>query len=219
MRSSVACAASATLAWAALAGAADPPSPELAEILRRMASTPGVEAVFEEHKELSLLAAPLETRGVIYFVPPDRFARFTSSPGQSALVVTGDAVHLREGPDGKEVDLSGNPVARVFVENFVALWSGDRERLEALYRLELLGTRDAWQLRLVPRRAPLADAIAAITLRGDRDAMRELVVEERDGDRTTTRFGATRTDRVFTPEELRQIFSAGMPLEGARAER
>jgi outer membrane lipoprotein-sorting protein len=219
MRSSAVCLASASLAWAALAGAADAPSPELVEILRRMASTHGVEAVFEERKELSLLAAPLETRGVIYFVPPDRFARFTSSPGQSALVVTGDAVHLREGPDGKEVDLSGNPVARVFVENFVALWSGDRARLEALYRLELLGTRDAWQLRLVPRRAPLADAIAAITLRGDRDAMRELVVEERDGDRTTTRFGATRTDRVFTPEELRQIFSAGMPLEGARAER
>ena len=49
--------------------------------------------------------------------------------------------------------------------------------------------------------------------------MKELLVEERDGDRTTTRFGATRTDRTFTPEELRQIFTAGSPLEGARAER
>jgi len=218
MRSSAACLASATLASAALAGAASAPSPELTEILARMATTHGVEAVFEERKELSLLAAPLETRGVIYFVPPDRFARFTTSPGQSALVVTGDAVHLREGPDGKQIDLSGNAVARVFVENFVALWSGDRERLEALYRPEFLGTRDAWELRLVPRHAPMADVIAAITLKGDRDAMRELLVEERDGDRTTTRFGATRTDRVFTPDELRQIFSAGTPLEGARAE-
>jgi hypothetical protein len=193
-------------------------SDELAEVLRRMASTPGVEAVFEERKELALLAAPLETRGVIYFVPPDRFARFTTSPGESALIVTGDDVRLREGSDTREIDLSGNRIAHAFVENFVALWSGDRDRLERLYATELLGTRDAWELRLTPRRAPLADVIAAITLRGDQDAMRELRIEERDGDRTTTRFGATRSDHVFTPAEIERIFTAGVPLEGAQTE-
>jgi hypothetical protein len=128
-------------------------------------------------------------------------------------------VHLREGPDAKEIDLSGNGVARVFVENFVALWSGDRSRLERLYVSEFRGTRDAWELRLVPRRAPLADVISAITLRGDRDAMQELLVEERDGDRTTTRLRATRSDRVFTPAELERIFGAGVPLEGVDTER
>ena len=219
MRSSAVCWASVLLVSAAFAGEPADPGDELAEILRRMASTPGVEAVFDERKELALLAAPLETRGVIYFVPPDRFARFTTSPGKSALLVTGDAVHLREGSDAQEIDLSGNRVARVFVENFVALWSGDRDRLERLYAPELRGTREAWELRLVPRRAPLADVIARITLRGDRDAMQELIIEERDGDRTTTRFAATRSDRVFTPAELQQIFGVGAPLEAVRAER
>jgi hypothetical protein len=196
-----------------------PPGDELGEILRRMAETPGVEALFEERKEIALLAAPLETRGVIYFVPPDRFARFTTAPGESALVVKGDEVQLREGSDAREIDLSGNRMARVFVENFVTLWSGDRERLERLYAPEVLGTPDAWELRLVPRRAPLADVISAITLRGDRDEMRELVVVERDGDRTTTRFARTRSDRVFTPAELERIFTAGAPLEGVPTER
>ena len=217
MSARAACWAGAALAAAGLAGRAPAAPTELDEVLRRMASASGVEATFEERKELALLAAPLESRGVIYFVPPDRFARFTSSPAASALLVNGDAVQLREG--GEAIDLSGNPVARVFVENFVALWSGDRERLDSLYRVELGGTRDAWELRLVPRRPPLSEVLAAITLRGDRDAMRELLVEERDGDRTTTRFSATRTDRVFTPAELARIFGAGLPLEGARAER
>jgi outer membrane lipoprotein carrier protein LolA len=218
MRSSAVCWASAALASAAFAGEPADSDAALDEILRRMASTPGVEAVFEERKELALLAAPLETRGVIYFVPPDRFARFTTSPGTSALLVTGDAVQLREGSDAEAIDLSGNRVARVFVENFVALWSGDRDRLERLYTPEFRGTREAWELRLAPRRAPLADAIARITLRGDRDALQELVVEERDGDRTTTRFGATRSDRAFTAAELQQIFSVGAPLDGVHAE-
>jgi hypothetical protein len=217
MRARAACWAGAALAAAGLAGRARAAPTELDEVLRRMASASGVEASFEERKELALLAAPLESRGVIYFVPPDRFARFTSSPAASALLVNGDAVQLREG--GEAIDLSGNPVARVFVENFVALWSGDRGKLDSLYRTELRGTRDAWELRLLPRRAPLSEVLAAITLRGDRDAMRELLLEERDGDRTTTRFFATRTDRVFTPEELARIFGAGLPLEGARAER
>jgi hypothetical protein len=219
MRSSAACWASALFASAAFAGEPADPGDELAEILRRMASTPGVEALFEESKELALLAAPLETRGVIYFVPPDRFARFTTSPGESALLVTAHSVELREGHDAEKIDLSGNRVARVFVENFVAIWSGDRDRLERLYAPHFGGTREAWELRLVPRRAPLADVIAVVTLRGDRERMQELVVEERDGDRTTTRFGATRSDRVFTPAELEQIFVVGAPLAGLRAER
>jgi hypothetical protein len=219
MRSSAASWASALLASAAFAGEPAEGGGELAEILRRMASTPGVEAVFEERKEIALLAAPLETRGVIYFVPPDRFARFTTSPGSSALVVSGKEVRLREGSGAQEIDLSGNRMASVFVENFVALWSGDRDRLERLYTPEFHGTREAWELRLVPRRAPLADVIARITLRGDLDAMRELIVDERDGDRTATRFAAVDGRREFTPAELQQIFLVGAPLEGVRAER
>jgi len=219
MRFSAVCLVSAALASAAFAGEPVGASVELTAILDRMASTSGVEAVFDERKELGLLALPLETHGVIYFVPPDRFARFTVSPGFSSLVVQGEDVRLREGHDGERIDLSGNRVARVFVENFVVLWSGDRERLERLYTPEFRGDPEAWELRLVPRRAPLADVIAAITLRGNRDAMKEMLVEERDGDRTTTRFGATRSDRIFAPEELEQIFIAGEPLEGFQAER
>ncbi len=219
MRSSVACWASALLASTAFAAGSVDEGDPLGEILARMASTPGVEAAFEERKELALLAAPLETRGVIYFVPPDRFARFTTMPARSALVVSGDEVHLREGRDAQEIDLTGNRMANVFVENFVSLWSGDRERLERLYATEFHGTREAWELRLVPRRAPLANVIARITLRGDLEAMRELVVDERDGDRTATRFGATDSERQFTPDELERIFVAGEPLEGDRAER
>ena len=219
MRFSAVCLVSAALASTAFAGEPAADSVELTAILDRMASTSGVEAVFDEHKELGLLERPLASHGVIYFVPPDRFARFTVSPGFSSLIVQGDDVRLRESRDGEQIDLSGNRVARVFVENFVVLWSGDRDRLEQLYAPEFRGDPAAWELRLVPRRAPLADVIAAITLRGDRDAMKEMLVEERDGDRTVTRFGTTRSDRVFAPEELEQIFSAGEPLESSQQER
>lgn len=215
MRFSAACWLSLALATAAFAGEPDAGNPTLDAVLERMASTPGVEAVFEERKELRLLTAPLDSRGVLYFVPPNRFARFTLEPGFTSLVVDGGVVHLREGRDGDDTDLSGNPVARVFAENFVALWSGDRKKLEHLYTPELRGDPASWELRLVPRRAPLAGALEAITLRGDGDAVREMIVQESDGDRTVTRFPEANGDRIFSSAEIERIFSERMPLAAA----
>jgi hypothetical protein len=232
MRFSVACWLSLALAPVAVAGEPAGPPPDakqLAALLERMASTAGVEATYVERRELSLLAAPLDSRGVIYFVPPDRFARFTLEPGFAALVADGDDLRLRDGRDAEEMDLSASPQARGFVESFTALWSGDRDELERLYALELRGVgpaadepgrnppaRDAsWELRLSPRHAPLSRVITAITLRGDSRGTREMVVEEEDGDRTVTTFERVRADRAFADSELRRIFEAHEPLEGS----
>jgi len=212
MRFGAACLLSAVFASAALANDSAPAPPQLAELLDRMAASAGVEARFSESKELALLAAPLESQGVIYFAPPGRFARFTLRPGFSALVVDGDEIRLREGRDGENVDLSDNPIARVFVDNIVVLWSGDREKLERHYTAAFSGSFDAWELRLTPRREPLSRAIAAITLRGDSVAVREMHVTEIDGDRTVTRFETLSSDRTFTPAETRRIFLDGDPL-------
>jgi len=214
MRSRSACFLSGlVLAVAASTAAGD--EPELAQLLDRMAASAGVEARFLETKELSLLAVPLESRGVIYFAPPERFARFTTEPDQSALIVREGEIRLREGPDAPEVDLSGNRVARAFTDNIVVLWSGDRERLEALYRAEFRGGLDAWEIVLAPRDPRMAEVIAAIRLRGDGGGLTEMEINERDGDRTLTRFEHVDDDRVFTPAEIERVFGAGRPLDPA----
>jgi hypothetical protein len=117
------------------------------------------------------------------------------------------------------VDLSGNRIARVFADNIIVLWSGDRDELDRLYAAEFRGTPDAWELRLAPRSAPLSEAIASIVLRGDAEAMREMTVEERDGDRTVTHFDSVASDRAFTPAEIERIFVEGKPLRGVDGDR
>ena len=191
----------------------------LAELLEGMATAKGVVAEFTEHKEISLLVVPLESRGRLYFVPPGRLARFTTSPGFSSLVVDGEAVRFREGAEGDEFDLSGNPMARVFVDNFIVLWSGDREKLERLYEPELSSQGERWQLALAPRRPPLDRFIERIVLKGEGRAIAVMEVRERDGDRTTTVFDSVETDRPFTAAELERLFGEGRPLEGAAGDR
>ena len=68
-------------AAAALALGADPATHSgdltLDDLLGHMATTRGVVADFREIKTLKLLDSPLESRGTIYFIPPDRLARVT----------------------------------------------------------------------------------------------------------------------------------------------
>lgn len=224
MRLCAACLLSLAVAPIALASEpgtapASTPGTELDALLHGMASTAGVEVQFREQKEIALLAAPLESRGVIYFVPPDRFARFTLSPGYSSLVIDGETLRYREGRDGDEVDLTGSLTARVFVDNFIALWSGDRERLEHLYEVELRGGGATWQLNLEPRRRPLSRFIRKIVLSGDATGMKQMLVQNRNGDRTISRFERVESDRAFTAEELHRIFGTRDPLDAALGER
>lgn len=212
MRSKTVCASSAIALLLASWVAAAEERFDLDALLAGMASTRGVSARFVEEREVALLVAPLESRGALYFVPPDRMARFTVEPAPAALLVEGERLRFREGGDTPEVDLSSSPMARAFVDNFMAVFAGDRERLESLYRAELAGNREAWELVLAPKSPVLARFLEAVVLRGDAEGLREMEVRDTDGDRTHTRLVEVDTDHAFTREELERIFGDGAPL-------
>jgi hypothetical protein len=196
------------LAAAALAASAraEPETLELDELLRHMAATRGVVAEFREVKTLALLDQPLEARGTLYFQPPDRFVRVTREPAATRLVLVGSRMRFEDATGVNDVDLAENPVARQFADNLVALWRGDRERLEKLYRLDFRAEAARWELGLAPRGAPLDRFIARIRLSGDGATMREMELLESDGDRTLTHFEKSDVDHAFGAEEVRILF-------------
>jgi hypothetical protein len=198
----------AAVALLALGADAPPPAGDLSldDLLRHMATTRGVVAEFREIKTLKLLDAPLETRGTIYFSPPDRLARVTREPTETRLVLDGGRMRFQDAAGGRDVDLSENPVARSFSENMIVLWRGDRAALESIYALAFHSEGARWQLELTPRHAPLDRFLRSITLRGDGAVMQEMEVVESDGDRTQTLFEKTDVDHVFGADEARTIF-------------
>ena len=201
-------AAALALSAAAAEPSADAALPQtLDELMTGMASTRGVVAEFTEIKRMALLAAPLQTRGTLYFVPPDRMLRATHEPAPSWLWVDGRRLRFRDRAGGDDVELGDNPVARQFVDNFVVLFNGNREELERRYRVEFAAEEPTWQLSLRPRRAPLRDLIESIALRGDSGGMREMTMVETDGDSTTTIFSKVDADHRFSDEELARLFT------------
>ncbi len=192
-------------------GAETPPSDSganlsLEDLLQHMATTHGVVAEFHEIKTLKLLDAPLETRGTVYFAPPDRFARITREPAETRLVLDGGRMRFQDAAGGSDFDLSANPVARSFAENMIVLWRGDRAALENIYTLEFHSEGARWQLGLTPRHAPLDRFLRSITLRGDGATMHEMEVVESDGDRTQTLFEKSDVDHPFGEDEARALF-------------
>jgi outer membrane lipoprotein-sorting protein len=190
------------------ARAAEPaPMPTLEALMAGMADTSGVAARFVERKEIALLSEPIETRGTLLFVPPDRLVRTTHLPSRSRLVIAGERFSFRDAAGGDAVDLSANPLAREFVENFIVLFNGDLAKLRARYEPTFGTTGAEWSLALAPRHRPLADLIERITLSGAGRMLRRMEMLERDGDRTTTVFEDVEVDRRFTPEELERLFA------------
>ncbi len=195
---------------AALALGAETPTPAgaltLDEMLRHMATTPGVVAEFRELKRLALLDAPIETRGTLYFAPPDRLARVTRTPAATRLLLVGDRMRFEDETGTSEVDLSANPVARQFAHNLIVLWRGDRLALESLYRLVFEADGARWTLVLSPKSAPLRDFVRSIRIAGDGAAIVDMELVETDGDSTHTLFEKSDVLHTFGAEEELAIF-------------
>ncbi len=196
----------------------------LDSLMAEMSTARGVVANFREQKEIALLVAPLESSGVLYFAPPGRLARFTLAPSFSSLVIDGDTLRFRDGEAGEEFDLSGNPMTRVFVDNFIVLFNGDVERLRELYDAEFSTEGQSWSLRLIPRSERLRVAVESIVLTGGsgtggRGGIRRMEMRSSDGDRTTTHLETQQADRRFSGAELEMLFSQRVPLRATPATR
>jgi len=182
-------------------------TPTLEALMAGMAETSGVMASFLERKELALLSEPIETHGHLVFVPPDHLVRTTEPPSASRLVIAGEHFAFRDAAGGDAVDLSANPLAREFVENFIVLFNGDLAKLRERYEPTFSAAGATWSLALRPRHRPLSDLIERITLVGSGPLLQRMEMLEHDGDRTTTTFQDVVVDRRFTPEEIERLFA------------
>lgn len=181
-------------------------------LMEGMASSRGVVANFIEVRHIAVLTQPIETRGRLYFVPPNRMLRETFHPTEARLLVDGDRVQLEQ--EGQVIDLSGSALARGFVSNFLVLWSGDLGDLRDRYEIRYQEEGPKWEVALTPRDRTLRRVIESITLRGSADGLQEIETQEVDGDRTVMVLDSVERDREFEPAELRRLFGPQLAPEG-----
>lgn len=185
---------------------------DAAALLAAFAKMEGLEASFEEEKHLALLAAPLKSKGTIWFLPPGYLAREVTAPEPSLLRITPDELRI-EGKEGVErIDLRRSDDVRHFVTSLVRVFAGDRVALERSYDVAYAPDPDApddaaaWELVLTPKEKPLTEMLKELRLRGTGLAVRRIEVHEPTGDRTVTRVLEADPARRFSVDEKERLF-------------
>ena len=185
------------------------PAVDLSGLLKAFAQAPGVYAQFVERKQMALLAAPLESSGMLYFAAPGLLARHTLAPEPGVLVVEPNQVRMFDGKHWEVMDLRGKPVVRLFVESFVRILQGDETALRQLYTIDFKnepGMPSRWLLTLRPKVAPMDKLIDRLDLHGDGLVMDRMRIIEVGGDETTTSFQRVDIARQYTAAEKAKFF-------------
>ena len=176
----------AVLALAAFSATAAAPW-NLDALMQTLAAAAGGRVAFVERKHITLLDAPLVSRGEMRFTPPTRLERLTREPAEESMVLDGD--HLRIRRDGRELDLQlrNHPEAAAFIDSIRGTLAGDRAALERNFALSLAGDRQAWRLDLLPRDPKLAELLLRIHIAGSDDRISQIEILQADGDRSELR--------------------------------
>lgn len=177
----------ATLALAVAVFAA--PLPALAELtlgqlMQTLAQNKSGRATFVEKKYLALLDKPVESSGELYYTAPDRLEKRTLLPKQEALVLDQGRLLIEQGKRRYQLALADYPEIAAFVESIRGTLAGDRQALERVYRIELDGTSERWQLMLLPREAKMSAVVSRIRISGVRNDVQTIEIQQADGDRS-----------------------------------
>jgi len=186
----------------------------LKDLMALFAGSGGVRAEFSESRYISILTEPIQTRGVLYFSPPDHLARYTSQPDASSIVTDGKQVTLRDRTGSKTIDLESSELARELVSSFAVLLRGDLAALNAEYEVDLYSRKgqdpllaSPWILDLKPRSSEISIFIERTRVEGLKNKLTSMETLEKNGDRTLMVFSAVETGLEFDDEQLEHLFS------------
>ena len=204
-----------------------------AELLAGFNETTGLEARFEEEKYLALLAVPLRSSGRLYFEPPSTLLRRVEKPRPQDVLIADHHVRISDG-DGRGVqtiDLASRAEVRPLIESMIWIFTGDLESLQRTYRIDYqrispavgedegqgdrngdgdaIGAGERWQVRLIPRNAPLSQLVSELRVSGRGREADTMELRETSGDRTLTRIIDPNPQRRFDSTERRELFGFG----------
>lgn len=167
-----------------------------------------IRASFSEEKRIVGLKRPLSSSGELVFSGERGLYRETTAPRRVELIVTRKGIEQRTAAGVERFDLEKQPVARVFVDAFLLVFSGDEAALGAQFDLYFQGSSEAWSMGLVPRKEPLSKLIAHIVVDGVGAEIRAMSVVETGGGITNTTWRDVVLGKALSEEEERRLFGA-----------
>lgn len=142
-------------------------------------------ARFSETKTFQLLSQPQHTVGLLDYRAPDHLRKETTAPARSVLAIDGDTLTMEQpGQPTRQMSLRDYPEIAGLAQSVRATLAGDQATLTRYFDTGFSGGIDDWTLTLVPKDPHLRQLVSLIRIQGDRTAIRDVLTQEADGDRT-----------------------------------
>lgn len=146
---------------------------------------------FAEVRFLGMLERPLVLTGELAWLGGDHLRRSVATPYREQSDIADGTLRVQRGQrPPREVSLARAPELKGLLLSFQALLSGDAAALADAFEVHADGDAARWTLHLVPRDAALRRRVTAITVDGAEREPRCMRLDEADGDRSVTLFGA-----------------------------
>jgi hypothetical protein len=190
LRNAAAAVAIALTALLAPAGAAPAATPSLDDLLTRAAVAKAGEVPFEEEKFVGPVTAPLVSRGVLRFEPPDTLIKKTETPYPETAIVDKDSLRIvnADGVETTNIGLWVDPDLQLVFDSLRAVLRGDADMLRSLFETNLAGDANDWTLTLVPTETePVPSRVERIVVKGGANRLHSFDIHETSGDRSLTR--------------------------------
>jgi outer membrane lipoprotein-sorting protein len=179
----------------------------LSLVQQRVAQVQVLRGGFEQEKRIAGFKNPLRSQGSFLVARGKGVVWTTLKPFPSEVVITGDRIlsRQRDGSTRVEVDGREQPALRSVNAMMFALVSGDVAALSSRFDTQVQARPDnGWTLSLKPKSAALAKAFSRIVLSGD-NYVREVDIEEANGDRTHIRFVDLGQAATLSTDEARRF--------------
>jgi len=174
---------------AGMARAADASAPpggwSLEALMAGLRQVRTASAHFVELKTVHMLNRPIQATGTLKYVAPDKLEKITITPAPETIRLDGGTLTgSRANGDDFSVDIGGHSEIGALVEGIRSTLAGDLPTLRRYYGIAFTGGQDHWQIDLVAKDHWVREKVERIRILGAGTVISNIVVDEKDGDRS-----------------------------------
>ncbi len=167
---------------------------DLDQLMHGLAQIRTDHAHFSEKKSITMLEAPVESSGELFYTAPDHLEKRTLTPKAESMILDHGTLMIERGRQRHQLQLRDYPELAAFIDSIRGTLAGDRQALERNYRLSLQGTVESWALQLQPLDEKMLAAVKRIRIAGRGATVHSIEITQTDGDSSLMRI-----ERLPTP--------------------
>jgi|GEM_PF-2802109 Outer membrane lipoprotein carrier protein LolA-like len=145
---------------------------------------------YQESRSIPALKAPLETRGVLEFIPPETLIKRVESPVASTYLLSNTEIRLTDGATGETFSLKPDAIPELAYigSSLVSLLMGNKADLLSRWHVTLGGTQRQWEMNLLPIKQD-ESGLRRVRIEGREGDLKKLYIEALDGSISTLTLG------------------------------